>query len=156
MKKLLLLSIATALISITAVAQKTIEKPDLKWLLGSWEMNAGEVKIYENWLAGDNNSYIGTGYVVSGKDTVVTETMKIEIVGGFWVFIAQINNNNPVLFTLKKTSTAKELTFENLEHDNPQRVIYKFVDGENLYARTEADIKGKKEVDEYKYTRTND
>lgn len=156
MKKLLLLSIATVLISISAVAQKTIEKPDLKWLLGSWEMNAGEVKIYENWLAGDNNSYIGTGYVVSGKDTVVTETMKIEMVGGFWVFIAQINNNNPVLFTLKKTSTAKELTFENLEHDNPQRVIYKFVDGKNLYARTEADIKGKKEVDEYKYTRTND
>lgn len=153
MKKVLLTSIATLFISMTVMAQKTIEKADLKWLLGSWEMNAGEVKIYENWIEGDRNSYIGTGYVISGKDTIVTETMKIEMVGGFWVFIAQINDSNPVLFTLKTSSKAKELTFENLEHDNPQRVIYTFVDNKNLNARTEALVKGKEVVDRYSYTR---
>ncbi len=153
MKKKILTLITIALASVSVMAQNTIEKSDLKWLLGSWEMDAGVVKIYENWEEGTTNSYTGTGYVIKGKDTIVTETMKIEMVGNFWVFIAQINNNNPVLFTLKTQSKAKVLTFENLEHDNPQRVIYKFIDANNLYAKTEALINSKDIVDEYRYKR---
>lgn len=147
------LLVLLSFLSISSYSQESIKKSDLKWLLGSWEMDAIKVQIYENWVESANNSYKGTGYVISAGDTIVKETMKIEMVGNYWVFIAQVNNNNPVLFTLKASSKAKELTFENLEHDNPQRVIYTFVDGKNLHARTEALVKGKVVVDRYNYTR---
>ncbi len=153
MKKILFTTIAIACTALQVMAQNTIEKKDFKWLTGSWEMKVGKLTIVENWEEGEDSSYMGKGYVIKGVDTIVIELMKIDKVGDFWVFIAQVNNNKPVLFTLKPSPNTKELEFENLEHDDPQRVVYEFVSKNKLHARTEADIKGKEVVDEYNYTR---
>lgn len=154
MKRKILLSSLLVIITVSvAWAQNSIKKTDLNWILGSWYIDAGEVQIYESWKQEDNGSYTGSGFVIKGKDTIVTETLRIENIGGYWVYIAQINDQDPVLFTLKQKSNAKELVFENLEHDNPQRVIYKFVNDKELYARTEAMVDGKELVDEYPYSR---
>lgn len=154
MKKNILLSILLVMATLLNVcAQTSIAKTDLSWIIGSWHIDAGEVQIYETWQEGQGDSYTCQAYVLKGKDTLVVETIKIENIGGFWVYIAQINAQNPVLFTLTQKSTAKELVFENLEHDNPQRVIYKFVNDGELYARTESVVKGKEIIDEYPYTR---
>jgi len=154
MKKNILLSVLLVMATLSNVcAQTSIAKTDLSWIIGSWHIDAGEVQIYETWQEGQGDSYTCEAYVLKGKDTLVIETIKIENIGGFWVYIAQINAQNPVLFTLTQKSTAKELVFENLEHDNPQRVIYKFVNDGELYARTEAVVKGKEIIDEYPYTR---
>lgn len=152
MKKILFTIIAATIYGF-AMGQDTIKHNDLKWILGSWEMNTGEVMIYESWEKGKGDSYTGKGYVIKGADTLFTETMKIEMVGGFWVFIAQINDYNPVLFTLKTGSTEKQLTFENMEHDNPQRVVYKYVSEKEMHAQTEAMVEGKEVIEEYNYTR---
>lgn len=134
-------------------AQTGIKFADLDWVLGKWMLDAGEIKVYETWKKGEGNSYIAEGYVLQGKDTIVTEVLKIEKIGPHWVYIAQINDNNPVMFTLKAGSKAKELTFENLEHDNPQRIVYKFVNKDEIYARTEAVVDGNEVVEEYPYMR---
>lgn len=152
-RKVLLSGLLVIVIVSSAWAQDSIKKTDLSWILGSWHIDAGEVQIYETWKEGQGNTYICEGFVLKGKDTLVVETIKLEKIGGFWVYIAQINEQNPVLFTLTPKSTAKELVFENLEHDNPQRVVYKFVNDKELYARTEAMVNGQEVVDEYPYTR---
>ena len=154
MKKNILLPLLVLFVATTtAWAQRQITTDDLKWLTGSWHIDAGEVQIYENWQQETNGSYTGTGCVVNGKDTIVVETLRIENIGGHWVYIAQINQYNPVLFTLKPTAKAKELVFENLEHDNPQRVQYKWVNKNEIYARTEAIVNGQEVVEEYPYKR---
>lgn len=149
----LLSGLLVIVIVSSAWAQDSIKKTDLSWILGSWHIDAGEVQIYETWKEGQDDSYTCEAYVLKGKDTLVVETIRLENIGGFWVYIAQINSQNPVLFTLTQKSTGKELVFENLEHDNPQRVVYKFVNDKELYARTEAMVNGQEVVDEYPYTR---
>lgn len=146
----------TLTIPLTVFSQQEIKTSDMEWLLGDWKMTQGSLTITEHWETKNNAELHGIGYVIKDADTVVRELMKIEKIGKHWVFIAQINNNNPVLFTLKPSSNAKELEFENLEHDAPQRVIYEYVSKTQLYARTEADKNGKELIDEYDYTKINE
>lgn len=152
----LLLILFISLLSTHLHSQEKITKDDFKWLVGNWEMKQGKLTIVENWKEGKDSTLIGEGLVIKGNDTIVQEQMRIDKVGDYWVFIAQINNNNPVLFTLLPSSNSAELEFENLEHDNPQRVVYEYVSEKELHARTEADVKGKEEVDEYNYTKISD
>lgn len=141
---------------VTAMAAGAQTKMDFDWLLGNWkigEMEGSSITIYERWKKGPSDSYTGEGFVLDGKDTILKEAMRIENINGFWFFIAQINDNNPVLFTLTTGSTATHLVFENKEHDNPQRVIYKFVSKSQLHARTEALVDGKEMADDYPFSR---
>jgi hypothetical protein len=50
-------------------------------------------------------------------------------------------------------SSPGELTFENLQHDFPQRIIYR-VDGRKLHARIEGTKDGKTRGVDFPYTRT--
>jgi hypothetical protein len=152
MKRHLFLLIATAFFTYIK-AQTTLDSASFSWLSGSWIMTDDNIVITERWTNAGNNTYTGQGYVISGKDTIVTELMKIEKVGTHWVFIAQVNKNNPVLFTLTPASTAQNLVFENQEHDSPQRVIYKWVNANQIYARTETTVNNLLQADEYNYNR---
>jgi hypothetical protein len=136
-----------------AAKTQTTTVTNFDWLLGNWAMNADGVHIYENWTKAENNTYNCQGFVIKDQDTIVTELIKIEKIGQHWVYIAQINNNNPVLFTLTPASAPNNVVFENTEHDNPQRIIYKNISSSRLFARTEAMVNGKLEADEYDYTR---
>lgn len=150
------ITIFTALfIAISANAQTNLNTTDLNWLEGNWQIDISEanIKVFETWKRGEGNSYIGEGYVLKGKDTIVREVIKIEKIGLHWVYIAQINDNAPVLFTLKVESTAKQLVFENLEHDNPQRVRYTFISKDEMMARTEAVVEGKEVGEDYPFVR---
>src|SRR5215212_8730542 len=121
MKKLFLL------LFIVFAAEMYAQTPamkDLNWILGQWQMKGEGYTVYETWKKGEGGSYIGEAFVLEGKDTVVKEQIKIEMIGDKMVYIARINDGDPVLFTLKSGSTAKEVVFENMEHDNPQRIVY--------------------------------
>lgn len=126
---------------------------DLSWILGQWQIKGEGYTVYENWKKGDGGSYAGEAFVLEGKDTIVREIIKIEMIGEKMVYIAQVNDGNPVLFTLKAGSTVNELVFENMEHDNPQRVVYQHKSKDAMYAYTEATIEGETLKDEYNYTR---
>lgn len=151
MKKLILLAVAALILS--AASHTEIKYKDLEWITGNWHLDAGEIQVYENWKKGKDESYVGEAWVLQGRDTIVTEHIKIEKIGPHWVYIAQINDGNPVLFTLKENSDAKNLVFENMEHDNPQRIIYKWVNKNEIYAATEATVDGQDIRDEYPYKR---
>lgn len=122
------------------------------WLHGNWTIDYGETKIYESWQQENDRLLTGTGYVVTGKDTVVRELMQIEQIGGRWVFIAQVNDHAPVLFTATQNENDTRIVFENSEHDFPQIVTYG-TGADGLYAFVEGKEKGKQKKEEYRFRR---
>src|SRR5688572_30186879 len=70
-------------------------------LSGTWEMRTDSVLMLEKWEKGPGGSMHGLGLVMAGKDTVFRELLSIQKIGKHWVYIAQVNDNKPVLFSLK-------------------------------------------------------
>lgn len=129
----------------------TIHHP-FRWLEGVWEMKltSGATRL-EVWKESDNITLIGQSIKISGKDSVFLET--IELVhrdNHFWYIptVPDQNNALPVPFRLVKEEGMK-LTFENPQHDFPQRIIYYLkpqtdtapytpAQGDTLFVRIEA------------------
>ena len=118
------------------------------FLIGKWEAKIGSGSYYESWIK-SNNEYIGKACFVSNQDTIEKENLKIAKVADYWVYIAQVNQSHPVLFTLVNIDTTS-YRFENLEHDFPQTITYKIVDSNNIIALTEGIEKGKSKKFEFK------
>lgn len=79
--------------------------------------------------------------------TVSFEFMQFWEENGRLVFLPQLQGGERVSFPLKNSYGGK-LTFENKEHDFPQRVIYERK-GNELLASIEGTYKGKQEREEY-------
>jgi hypothetical protein len=123
------------------------------WMLGNWVINYGETKVYENWRQENETMLIGSGFVVKGADTIVREDMRMQYIGNKWVFIAKINENNPILFTCNQDSAGVKLVFENPEHDYPQRITYGLNSAKEIYALVEGLDQGKANREEYYFKR---
>ncbi len=121
------------------------------WLIGNWVIDYRDAKVYEYWKQQDETMLIGTGFVIAGKDTVVREDMRLQLIGSQWVFIARVNNNNPVLFACKQDSAGVKLVFENQEHDYPQSITYGKAGKDEIYAIVSGFEKGKAKREDYQY-----
>lgn len=104
----------------------TIRHP-FHWLAGVWEMKiaVGESR-FEIWNEIDDHRLVGQGMKVSGKDSMLLETIELVQKEGHYWYIPTVpdqNNALPVSFCLVKSEEMK-LTFENPRHDFPQRIIY--------------------------------
>ena len=66
-------------------------------------------------------------------------------------FTARLDGQPPTVFTLRP-GPAGEAVFENLEHDFPQRVIYRRC-GADLCARIEGVVKGEARSADWRYRR---
>lgn len=132
--------IVITLITITLFAGCSGPDVDItqyKWLEGRWEGFEGDMKTFEEWGAIKNNAIEGIGGVTADGDTMFSEIIKIEIIDNEFYYVAAVPGNPaPVSFKLIKYENNSS-TFQNLENDYPQRVIYtKNADG-SLYARIE-------------------
>lgn len=130
----------------------TVTSADFDWLLGKWDGTSGGAKITETWAKQSNDLFTASGFVIAGKDTVVKENLRIQKLGDHWAFISIINKNHPILFTLVSAEN-NVFTFENKEHDFPQRIVYSKTDEGDLLAWIEGS-KGKKNMkEEYRYSK---
>jgi hypothetical protein len=165
MKKIILPACALAMIAC-APQQKENDKPVpateiaaqpaepvFPWLQGKWMIDYGDAKVYESWAQQSSTLLQGEGYVISGTDTIIKETMRIEKIGGTWVFIAKINDHAPVLFASSQNEQDRTLVFKNPEHDYPQQITYGAGQQNGLFAVVEGREKGKDKKEEYNYTR---
>jgi hypothetical protein len=156
---LLLLSLATG-----GLAQQPTQKPvetageqraslaDLAWLTGCWEGRQGEAVIEEVWSKPGGASLLGFGRTVKGGRTTSFEFMQIREENGSLTYMPQPQGGARVSFPLKNSVAAK-MTFENKEHDFPQRVTYERGSPELLIAAIEGTYKGKEEREEYQMKR---
>ena len=106
--------------------------PDLlpfQWLIGTWEMpkSNGSVML-ETWQVKDSKSLTGLGLKVTGRDTTLLETISLYYdKGDVWYAPAVTNQNYGLAVPFKLVdSKTNQYTFENPEHDFPQRIVYEF------------------------------
>jgi hypothetical protein len=116
----------------------------MEWLLGSWKNISPEGEMYEIWTKKNDSVYSGHGFMTVNHDTVFSERISLEQKKSGLFYIPVVKNQNAgqsVSFKLVSDS-AGQFTFENKEHDFPQRVIYKAAGADSLYARIEGMDKG--------------
>jgi hypothetical protein len=125
---------------------------DLAWLAGCWDAAGGEPGSEEHWLAPAGGTLFGISRTVRGGQTVTHELMQIRERGpGELVFIASPAGQATTTFPLVAHGESS-VTFENPEHDFPQRVIYRR-DGDVLRARIEGTEGGKEKGFDFPFRR---
>ena len=130
---------------------------ELHWLKGQWKARMGQNAYYENWKVSNHGTLEGSASMINpqGK-TTFTELLRIDKIGTHIVYIAAVNKNHPVLFTLIETPrkhNKPRWVFENKEHDFPQRIVYIQEAQDSLLACVEGIQEGKVEKEEFRLTR---
>ena len=95
---------------------------------------------------------LGVGRTVRGDSLVEYEQVRIFERGGRLVYGANPSGQTPAEFESTRLSDSA-VTFENLGHDFPQRVIYRHPGADSLVARVEGMSRGKLRGVDFPYAR---
>jgi hypothetical protein len=146
--------IAFLLLAGTAYSQ-TPNISSFGWLAGCWERGdkAKNLLISEQWMSPAGTSILGMGRTVKDGKTVDFEFVRIEIADKDVFYIAKPKANTAETGFKLIASDERSATFENLEHDFPQRIIYRLEGTEKLFARIEGTTKGKLKGIDFPMTR---
>lgn len=124
------------LASVNALSAETTAE-HLAWLSGCWKAPNSELGSGEIWTSPAGGSMLGVSRTIRRGKVVEFEFMRIQSLDdGTLAFIAQPSGAAPTTFRLKAFDSAS-VTFENLGHDFPQRVIYSRVADGSISARIE-------------------
>jgi hypothetical protein len=135
------------------------EKDKIKtvhWLLGQWETQSLDGTLTETWKKANDSTYTGQSYFMKGTDTIHTETIVLQQIGDELNYNANVkgqNDDKPVAFILTETNE-KQLVFENLKHDYPQKISYTQVSKDSLVAEISGVQSGKPSSEKYTMLRT--
>lgn len=112
------------------------------WLAGCWEATLeGGASYEEVWLPPRAGTMIGLARMTRDDRTLSFEFMTITDDQGTLVFAAQPAGRPPTYFRAPILAP-HEVTFENPDHDFPQRIIYRLSSPDQLFARIEGDRGG--------------
>ena len=140
------------------VSNKNYSKIDsLQWLVGNWTNISSESQSYENWIQENDSTMTGFSYTTVEKDTVFSETVNLQQVGDEAFLIVRVpdqNESEAVTFKLLPTRDAV-FTFENKNHDFPQRISYTNPIKDSIHAWIEGNIDGKSRKVDFKFKRSN-
>ena len=116
------------------------------WLIGEWQNTSSEGILTETWEKLNDSTYAGKSFFVIGKDTVSSETIRLEQHGKTLLYIPIVkdqNNEQPISFALT-SSTTQQMVFENQKHDFPQKISYTQTNKPSLTAEISGLVNGKK------------
>ena len=137
---------------VSQAADNDIAK--LSWLAGCWKSESSDISSTEQWMSPAGGIMIGMSRTVKQGRAIEFEFMQIRTTdAGSLEFIAKPSGQDEATFTLLRLSDT-EAVFENLQHDFPQRIIYRFVAGQ-LRARIEGMRNGSLRAIEYPMLRSN-
>lgn len=124
-----------------------------KKLEGTWKNNNSNQ--FEKWYYNKGVPRANSFKVTSQKDTVVLERIKILKQKDQLYFVAIVfNQKNEAPVRFKKTiETEESITFENKEHDFPQKIIYRVITPDSINASISGLIDGKEKIIVFPYTR---
>lgn len=128
---------AISLLAGAPVPAQTGRIDGLSWLAGCWVAEGAEAGSGEHWMPLAGGTMLGVARTVKGGRTVSWEFMQIrEVAAGRVEFVAQPGGQRETTFVLARAGD-DEVTFENLQHDFPQRITYRLQPGQRLAARIE-------------------
>lgn len=117
----------------------------LAWMAGCWERSVPERQTTtgEQWMKPAGGTMIGMSRTVKAGKTTGFEFLRIVTTDAGFDYVAKPSANpGETAFKMVKAS-AGEVIFENLEHDFPQRIIYRSDKPDELFARIEGTRNGK-------------
>lgn len=139
-----------ALVLTFASCQKkeSVEKDKIKaadWLIGNWENTSPDGILTENWQNLNDSTFNAESYFIKGKDTLHFESIVLTQKGETLTYTATVKGQNegkPVSFT-STSETDNKLTFENPQHDYPQKITYTKGAKNTLTAEISGKLQGK-------------
>lgn len=135
-----------------AQAQAAPTVAQVGWIAGCWELAAGARRIEEQWLGPRAGLMLGVSRTVVGDSLREYEQVALFERGGRLVYAATPARQAPAEFQSIAVSDSA-VTFENLAHDFPQRVIYRRRGADSLVARVEGMRGGQLRGSDYPYRR---
>ena len=108
----------------------------VRWLAGCWEMQRGARSTIEMWMAPAGGLMLGASRTVADGKVVEFERMQLAEREGGLIYTALPSGQSEATFPSVAVSEGG-FTVENLQHDFPQRIIYRRVGADSLVARIE-------------------
>jgi hypothetical protein len=130
----LLLAVLALLWSSPVPAQARVAQ--VGWLAGCWQLADGRRIVEEQWNRPLGGIMLGVGRTLQGDSLVEFEQVRLFERRGRLVYAAAPSGQSPAEFTSVSVSDSG-VTFENLDHDFPQRVRYRRAGPDSLLARVE-------------------
>lgn len=106
------------------------------WLAGCWEARSATQVIQEMWMAPEGGLMIGGSRTVMGGAVREFEHLRIRAAGDTLIYTALPYRQQEASFRAV-APTDGILSFENPEHDFPQRIRYRMLTPDSLVARVE-------------------
>ena len=130
-----------SILTVSLFAMHVLAAPpgieQMAWLAGCWKNDAAEAGTVEHWMGPAGGTMLGMGRTVKRGKTAEFEFMQLRtLANGELAFIATPSGQQETVFPLLSLSNL-EVVFENLQHDFPQRVIYRRVGESKILARVE-------------------
>lgn len=135
--------------------QEKISLNNFDWLLGKWKQEREKSVTYESWTRASKITFEGISHTISkvDADTMFSEYLRIVKMGEEIFFIPKVPENKyPIPFKLI-TLKNNIVTFENLDHDFPQRIIYELENKMKLVAKIEGKENNKKKSIVFEFVR---
>ena len=128
--------------------------PDIGWMTGCWAAVGQDPGSVEQWSSPAGGTMFGFNRVIREGKTVAFEYLRIVDEGDEVVLIASPSGQNTARFKLVGIAD-RSVTFENPEHDFPQRIIYRLANDGNLIGRIEGTIDGAPRAVDFPMTKTS-
>lgn len=151
----LYLLVFTLLFTNRANAQDSDLLSPVKWLAGCWSADGGEPGSGEHWMPAAGDTMIGIGRTIKNGKTVDYEFLQLKRgANGKLAFVALPSGQKEASFPLL-SAHPDEVIFENLEHDFPQRIIYRREGSDRIKARIEGMRNNKLRAVDFPMSRTD-
>lgn len=119
----------------------------LGFLEGHWAGSSGRVEMEEIWIGPNGGVMLGLHRDVAPGRSTFFEYLRIEDREGTVAYVANPRGEGATSFLLLSLE-GQQAVFENLEHDFPQRIVYRR-DGERLTVRIEGMVDGELQSKEW-------
>jgi hypothetical protein len=137
---------------VGAVAQGGPRVEQVGWLAGCWARTSGSRVVEEQWMRPRGGLMLGAGRTVEGDSLIEFEQVRVHERDGRLIYAAAPSGQTPAEFT-SLAVTDSSITFENLTHDFPQRILYRRIGADSLVARVEGMRGGKLRGVDFPYSR---
>ena len=131
---LLTLFTCSALTSSAQWTQKDFKK--LKHIAGNWEARTTTGFMQEKWVRKDDTTFTGQSYSINRGVSILEEHLQLVFTNKEIHYVVTIRHQNKGLPVIFKLVSVKDdtYTFENKEHDFPQKIVYYFKNNKHIDA----------------------
>ena len=123
----------------------------LSWLEGLWTGTKDGVETEERWSSTKGGALLGTHKDTKNGRMVWFEFFRVDSTKDGVFYFASPQGAVATPFRLVTIADSR-VTFENKQHDYPQRILY-WLEGGALHARIEGPMNGKETAEEWVWTR---